>query len=232
VPKFKEITQKAGLEPLPMKAPHVEIQDFDNDGWPDIYTSMVKFKDGKLYPVIFKNLGVRKGRPHFHEDALAVNDFPNQEDKSIKKSDAFFKKMIKDQKVIYAAPGPTADYDNDGRLDMFLASWWPEAPSMLLHNETVGGNWLQVQVKGSHGVNTMGIGARVKIYRAGGLGQAKALLGCQDISEGYGYASGHAALAHFGLGQESTVDVEVVLPHGKGTLVQKNVKANQRITVK
>ncbi len=26
-----------------MKAPHVEMQDFDNDGWPDIYISIVKF---------------------------------------------------------------------------------------------------------------------------------------------------------------------------------------------
>jgi hypothetical protein len=235
VPQFEEVTQKAGLKPLPMKAPHVEIQDFDNDGWPDIYTSIVKFKDGKTYPAIARHQGIENGIPKFQEDAMAINDFPTAEDKAAAakgSTDNFFKKVLRDKKILYAAPGPTADYDNDGRLDMFLASWWPEAPSMLLHNETVGGNWLQVQVKGSHGVNTMGIGARVKIYRAGGLGQAKALLGCQDISEGYGYASGHAALAHFGLGQESTVDVEVVLPHGKGTLVQKNVKANQRITVK
>ena len=28
------------------------------------------------------------------------------------------------------------------------------------------------------------------------------------------------------------VDVEVRLPHGKGTVVQKNVRANQRLTVK
>jgi len=150
----------------------------------------------------------------------------------MEKSGPFYKKMIKDRKIIYTAPGPTGDYDNDGRLDMFLASWWPEAPSMLLHNETKGGNWLQVQVKGTGGVNLMGIGSRINIYKSGDLGKASALLGCQDISEGFGYASGHAALAHFGLGKESAVDVEVTLPCGKGTLTQKNVKANQRITIK
>jgi hypothetical protein len=28
------------------------------------------------------------------------------------------------------------------------------------------------------------------------------------------------------------VDLEVILPHGKGRLTQKDVKANQRLTVK
>ena len=114
---------------------------------------------------------------------------------------------------------------------MFIASWWPEAPSTLLHNETNAGNWLQLQVKGSKGVNSMGVGSRIKIYKAGKLGDPSSLLGCQDISVGYGYASGHAAIAHFGLGKETAVDVEVIYPHGKGKLSQKNVKANQRITL-
>lgn len=233
-PNFEEVTEAAGLKPLPMKAPHVEIQDFDNDGWPDIYTSIVKFKDGIPYPSIAKHLGMKNGIPAFREDAMAVNDFPSPEDKeqALKGStDKFFDKVLADKKILYGAPGPTADYDNDGRLDMFIASWWPEAPSMLLHNETNAGNWLQLQVKGPNGVNTMGVGSRLKIYKAGRLGDASALLGCQDIGVGFGYASGHAAIAHFGLGKETAVDVEVIYPHGKGKLSQKNVKANQRITL-
>src|SRR4029078_8620741 len=35
-PALEDVTEKVGLAPLGMKAPHVEIQDFDNDGWPDI----------------------------------------------------------------------------------------------------------------------------------------------------------------------------------------------------
>jgi enediyne biosynthesis protein E4 len=235
IPHFEELTQSVGLKPLPMKAPHVEIQDFDNDGWPDIYTSIVKFKDGKPYPCIAKNMGIVNGIPQFSEEAMAVNDFPTQEDKNVASkgsTDNFFKKVLLDKKILYGAAGPTADYDNNGKLDMFITSWWPDAPSMLLHNETPGGNWLQVQVKGSKGVNSMGVGSRIKIYRAGKLGEASALLGCQDISVGYGYASGHAAIAHFGLGKEKSVDVEVILPNGKGKLIQKNVKSNQRITLK
>lgn len=231
-PIFEDVTDAAGLLPLPMKAPHVEIQDFDNDGWPDISTSIVKFSDGKPHPVIFKHAGLQGGLPRFAEKALAVNDFPTAEDRSIKRSGEFFQKVVKEKKIIYTAPGPSGDFDNDGKLDLFLPSWWPEAPSMLLRNETPGGNWLEVEVQGGSGVNRMGIGARVKIYRAGKLAEASQMVACREIAVGYGYASGQTAVAHFGLGDETLVDVEVILPHGKGTLSRAGVKMNQRVTVK
>jgi enediyne biosynthesis protein E4 len=231
VPTFEDVTEKVGLKPLPMKAPHVEVQDFDNDGWPDIYGSMVVFADGKPHPLIFKNLGVREGLPRFREDALPLTDFPTKEDVAVKKTGAFFDKVIREKKVIYVAPGPSGDYDNDGRLDLFLPNWWIEGRSLLLRNETPGGRWLDVRVKGGEAVNRMGVGSRVNIYPAGKLGDASALLGCQDISTGYGYASGQPALAHFGLGKIERVDIEVTFPHGKGRMSRKNVQADQRITI-
>jgi len=130
------------------------------------------------------------------------------------------------------AAGPSADFDRDGKLDLFLANWWLESRSLLLRNETPGGNWLDLRVEGANGINRMGIGARVAIYPAGKLGEAAALLGSREIGIGYGYCSGQEAVAHFGLGQEKSVDVEVTLPHGKGKLTRKGVTANQRLTIK
>jgi hypothetical protein len=232
-PIFEDVTQAAGLVPLPMKGPHVEIQDFDNDGWPDIYVSIVKFADGKPHPLIFRNLGGKSGAvPHFGEDTLAVNDFPTAGDKAITRAGPQFEKVLREKKIFYSAPGPSGDYDNDGRLDLFLASWWTEAPSLLLRNETPGGHWLDITVEGSDGVNRMGVGSLVRIYPTGKLGDAAALIGGREIAVGFGYASGHAAIAHFGLSDLQRVDVEVILPHGKGSLVRKDVKADQRITVK
>ena len=231
-PKFEDVTDAAGLLPLPMKAPHVEIQDFDNDGWPDILTSIVKFADGKPYPVIFKNNSKEGDAPRFNASALAVNDFPTVEDRAIPRSGEFFQKMLVEKKIIYTAPAPSADFDNDGRIDVFLASWWPEARSMLLRNETPGGDWLDVEVPSANGVNRMGVGARVKIYSAGKLGERSAMLGDREIAVGFGYASGQTAVAHFGLGKETAVDLEVILPHGKGTLRRAGVKAHQRFSVK
>ncbi len=232
VPKYEDVTAKAGLLPLAMKAPHVEVQDFDNDGWPDISVSIIKFKDGKPCPVIYKGLGVKDGVPQFRDDAWGVNDFPTAEDVALKRSGPFFEKVLKDKKVMYTAAGPSCDFDRDGRLDFFLANWWVESKSMLLKNETTGGHWLGVRVEGTDGVNRMGIGAKVRLYPAGKVGQPDSLLGEREIAAGYGYCSGQEAIAHFGLGKVESVDVEVILPHGKGTLTRKAVPADKPLVVK
>lgn len=229
-PTFEDITASAGLKPLPMKSPHVEIQDFDNDGWPDIYTSIVKFQGDKPHPVIFKNLG-EQNSPRFAESALGVNDFPTAEDRAIRRTGDFFNKMIADRKILYTAPGPSADFDRDGRLDLFLANWWVESPSLLLRNETPAGNWLAVAVRGRDGMNRMGVGALVRVYTAGKLGKPEGLLGVKEIAAGYGYASGQEAIAHLGLGDAEACDVEVILPHGRGRIEKTNVAANQRIVM-
>jgi hypothetical protein len=102
---------------------------------------------------------------------------------------------------------------------------------MLLRNESTAGNWLQVSVIGTDGTNRMGIGSRVNLYQAGSAGVAESLLGCREIGVGSGYASAHEAVAHFGLGERTACDVEVILPHGHGTLIRRGITANQRITL-
>ncbi|MBW3541367.1 MAG: CRTAC1 family protein [Planctomycetes bacterium] len=230
---FEDVTKQAGLIPLPLKAPHVEIQDFDNDGRPDIYTSLVKFADGRPHPLIFRNESgsASGGVPRFVERTMAVNDFPTDAHRAIRGSGPFFEHIVREGKVIYMAPGPSGDFDNDGRLDLFLANWWPESPSLLLKNETPGGRWLQVTVAGRGDVNRMGVGSRINVYRAGGLGEAKELLGVREIAVGYGYASAQPAIAHFGLGDAEKVDVEILLPHGKGSVTQAGVETNRRVAI-
>jgi hypothetical protein len=231
LPRFEDVTEKVGLKPLPMKGPHVELQDFDNDGWPDLYVSIIQFANGKPHPVIFQHQGMKDGLPRFHADALTVNDFPTAEDRKLADVGRFFDKMAREKKVVYMANGPTADFDRDGRMDMFLGNWWVNLRSPLLRNETKAGNWLQVAVKGSKGVNRMGLGAQVRVYPPGKLGQPKELLGQREISVGYGYGSGQEAIAHLGLGSLEQCDLEVVLPHGKGRLERKGVQVNQRLTI-
>ncbi len=231
-PMYKDVTEEAGLTPLAMKAPHVEIQDFDNDGRPDIYVSIVKFKDGKPYPVIYRNTGNKNGIPQFKESAWAVNDFPNSQDLAIRRTGDFFAKILKDKKVIYMAAGPSADYDRDGRLDLFLVNWWNEDRSLLLRNETPAGNWLQVVVDGGKNSNRMGVGATITVLEAGARKDDIHKLGQREINIGYGFCSGQEAMAHFGLGKVELVDVIVMLPHNKGLIEVKNVKVNRRLTVR
>lgn len=229
-PIFEDITEAAGLEPLLLKAPHVEIQDFDNDGWPDILVSIVKFKDGQPHPLIYKNLGVREGLPRFKEEVWTLNDFPDEEDRKQRSSGKLFTKILEEKKIIYMAPCATSDFDQDGKLDMFLPSWWIESPSLLLRNETPGGNWLQVSIEGTSGVNRMGIGTKIHVSPAG-QSNVTSRIASREISIGYGYCSGQEAIAHIGLGKAERVDLAIELPHGQGKLTKKNVAVNQRILV-
>lgn len=51
-PRFEDVTRQVGLpDEVPVKCPHVEIQDFDNDGWPDIYVSAAR----RSTPLVFRN---------------------------------------------------------------------------------------------------------------------------------------------------------------------------------
>ncbi|MEO8499218.1 MAG: ASPIC/UnbV domain-containing protein, partial [Planctomycetota bacterium] len=149
----------------------------------------------------------------------------------IKRSGSFFDKMLAERKIVYTAPGPSCDFDRDGRLDLFLGSWWPESPSLLLRNETAGGHWLDVQVAGGNGVNRMGVGSRVDIYEVGKAGAAASRIGSREIATGYGYASSQEAIAHFGLGERTVCDVVVTFPHGRRNVVLKSVTHGQRLVV-
>jgi hypothetical protein len=232
--RFEEVTAAAGIAPYPLRVPHVELRDFDNDGWPDLFTAVAVFKDGKVYPGIHRNLGCeRGGLPRFEETAFVHRkDFPGPEDHVPgERTGAFYERLVESRKALYYAPGPSCDFDRDGRLDIFLASWWPKSPSLLLRNETPAGNWLAVQVKGSGGINPMGIGAMVRAYRPGSASDPEALIAGEEISTGYGYSSAQPPIAHLGLGAAAACDLVITLPHEKGKVVRRGVEANRLLVV-
>ncbi|MBX6315208.1 MAG: ASPIC/UnbV domain-containing protein [Isosphaeraceae bacterium] len=99
----------------------------------------------------------------------------------------------------------------------------------LLHNDSPPRHWLDVRVVGRR-CNRMGIGAKVRVYKAGSLGQPEALLGDQEISTGYGYASGQPATCHFGLGDETAIDVRITLPGG-ATIDRPGITADRTLVV-
>ena len=224
VPQFREITKELGLSALPQKAPHCEIQDFDNDGIPDLYWS-VYFTEGKTRrPFICKGLGVKDGLPRYAVPSTeGIKLVTSKEGKVQNEAPA------EGLGLVYYVASPAIDYNGDGKLD-FCCGIWPDEPSRLFRNNTPGGNWLQVRVAGSK-MNRMGIGAQVRLYAAGKLGDKSALLGYLKITVNGGYSSGRPAIVHFGLGKAVTCDVEVTFPSKTAPAQVLRTKANQILTV-
>jgi hypothetical protein len=77
----------------------------------------------------------------------------------------------------------------------------------------------------------MGIGAKVRVYRAGKAGEAPARLGYQEIGTGFGYCSGQEAVAHFGLEDATRCDLEVTLPFGRGVIRKPGVTTNRTVVI-
>jgi len=197
--ELRDVTESAGLNGLPTKAPHVEIADMDNDGWPDIVTS-ASASDGSA-PAVFRHLGTEGGVPQFAApDGLGSPQ--------------------------YWVTGPTSDIDRDGRLDLLAVEWEPALPSIMFMNETTSGNWLQVGMDGGVG----GVGARVEVYEEGQAGNLEALLGARDITASVGYTAGVELIAHFGLGEATSVDIVVKRP-GNDPVSLSGVASNARIDV-
>jgi hypothetical protein len=117
VPGFEDVTEIAGMTPLPTLAPHVDLADIDNDGWLDIVTS-ASAGDGTA-PAIYRNLG---------GEELAFEVSPG---------------LGSDQ---YWIGAPVVDLDHDGQLDLFAVEWEPALPSLMFMNVGDTGHWLEVSI--------------------------------------------------------------------------------------
>jgi enediyne biosynthesis protein E4 len=160
---------------------------------------------GQLQPVVLRNLSPRHGELRFEPPPY-------------------------DRLATYYAPGPVVDFDRDGRVDLFLPSWFEQVPNRLYRNVTKGGHWLTVRVTGSgKNANPMGIGAIVWAYSAGHVGEPKHLLARSDIAVGTGYASGEEALAHLGLGEATRCDIRITWE--KQRIDGMNVEADRFLTL-
>ena len=126
----------------------------------------------------------------------------------------------------------TADYDNDGFVDIFAGSTTAKSPrktylgtpSQLFHNEEgINGNnnnWLQIDLQGIQS-NRDAIGARVLLTTPDGVTQVREQNGGTHV-----FAQNSTRL-HFGLGQNNTIsNLEVQWSSGETTTLA-NINVNQ-----
>ncbi len=124
----------------------------------------------------------------------------------------------------YASFGTaSADVNNDGNLDIFVANWGTTAINRLFVNETEGYNSILVKAIGTVS-NQSAIGTTVTIST--GVKRQR-----DQITGATGYASQNSLVLHFGLGLVETVDkITIDWPSGL-TETYKDLPVNQYYTV-
>src|SRR5215211_6149206 len=214
-PVFQDVTSTAGLPSVAARTGDVNINDYNNDGWPDIAVGVAV---SRTRPALFRSRGLTNGVPKFSVPA-GVGQVKDAADAGGQSH--------------HGLPVAAADYDKDGRLDIFFDYFFNNVDGqLLLRNETLSEHWLSLSLGRALGG---GIGAKVSVYRAGGLGDPKALIGQREIAATDGYTAGVPDDAHFGLGANTVVDVRVTLPPDSrglatnGVIDLTNVSADQHL---
>jgi hypothetical protein len=205
---FDEVTARSKMTILsnPMSGYSVNIADFDNDGWKDIFVSRGDVASPNM------------------ADRLQV-DQPNTVFRNLNGTWA----ALTDEAGFAAVPSKrhrgaaVADFNGDGKLDLVVTALG--APAEVWINDSPGGHhWLELSLEGTKS-NRDGIGARIKVS-AGGKVQFN------HMTTASGYASSSAVPVHFGLGGARTVEeIEIRWPSGTLQLL-KNVVGDQVLLVK
>jgi hypothetical protein len=182
--------------------------DYDNDGWPDIFVA-----NGHIENEIEK---IQKRVKYAQPSHL----FHNQGKGQFTESTADVGSALGTARVARGAA--YADIDNDGDLDLLIAS--NHGPAILLRNDGGVNKSLRIKLIGTRS-NRDGIGAVVNL-RAGSDKQS------QMLRSGSGYLSASELVFTFGLAQHAQADeVEILWPSGQVDHL-KNVAAGETIVVK
>jgi enediyne biosynthesis protein E4 len=182
------------------------LLDFDNDGWLDLYQGASDYAGnrGRLYrqraPLMFEEVGTADFFSHFRSHGVAI-----------------------------------ADFDRDGDLDIVVGhslarcsgSECQPTDQIRMFENTQGsaGNWVQLTLVGTGGVNASAIGARVKLT-AGGITQTR------EVGGGYGhYGAQDDMTVHAGLGAACEATVEIRWPDAALTTQTFTLPAGYRFIV-
>ncbi|MFT7308414.1 MAG: hypothetical protein ACI964_000995 [Spirosomataceae bacterium] len=225
---FSEVGQLAGISNTDWSWSALWA-DYDNDGWKDLFVSNGYFRDYTNLDFIkyMNNFVEAKGRLVREDVREMIEKMPasnvvnyvfknNENGTFTNKTNAWGLNLSSNSNG-----AAYADLDNDGDLDLVVNNI--NQPAFIFQNEATS-NYLQLKLEGN-APNTLGIGAKVEVFQNG-----KSQVLEQYIARGY--LSSVSPVLQIGLGNETTVETLVVTwPSGKQQTL-KNVKANQRLTVK
>jgi hypothetical protein len=190
--------------------------DLDNDGWQDLFvTNGLRSAGKENYIPLLLNATITKPNVDF-TDVSSWPDIGGMTWSGYQKKKLFhnlngqaFKEISKEAGVDNDLDGRgvvIADFDNDGRLEMYQTN--ADQRSLFYHLDSpVAGNYVEFKLTGTKS-NRDAIGARIQVT-AGGLTQIR------EVNGGNGYAGQSSLRAHFGLGKAAKIDsVEISWPSG------------------
>jgi serine/threonine protein kinase/photosystem II stability/assembly factor-like uncharacterized protein len=106
--------------------------------------------------------------------------------------------------------GVMADWDGDGDLDLYVAG---DEGGYLFENLQDDRSSLTVRLHGDRS-NRSAVGARVRLFAAGHLGELAFLRGHQQLGAGFLRGAQDPSRLHFGLDPRQLYDLEAVFPSG------------------
>lgn len=220
MPRFREVTDESGLTGIDNASPkHITLADMDNDGWLDIVTG-VSVGDGTK-PAIFRHTGLdESGVPQFTTPYGVSRDqrTPSPEVSEFERVASFRSWPL----------GVNGDFNNDGRVDMFAAEWFPELPSRYWVNRTPDtGQWLKIDLRPS----VSAFGATINVYAPGARRRGEGPIFSRQVLSGESYGAGALAVQHVGLGRWPVVEVEVIGPAPARTHVVRLARAGQTVRI-
>lgn len=181
--------------------------DIDNDGRPDLFivnghTNQMREDPEKLVGMNDQLYWNRNNEDGFYDISSVSGDYFNKE--------------------FVGRGGAYADFNNDGKLDLFIVNH--NGPGILLENRMESGhNWLQVKLTGTES-NRSAIGAKLRLVTKDGV-QIK------QVGSQSSYLSQNSLVQHFGLKDISRVDtLKVLWPSGTEE-VFKGIDVNQRLNI-
>ena len=183
--------------------------DFENDGWPDLF-----FVNGHVYDNSAEIHG--PSVPFRQPMCLFWNDHGRK-----------FRDIVPQlgtdiQRSMVGRGSATADFDNDGRVDLLAVDF--EGAAMLLENRTeTSQHWLKLDLRGKT-PNVFAYGARV-------VGKAGDQVWLAEVSPTSSYLSSSDPRIHWGLGDLTSLDtVSIRWPSGAERTLH-NVSADRILRV-
>jgi hypothetical protein len=189
--------------------------DYDNDGWLDLYVvnGWVSAGEESYVPDIFAmlikpnvDLADARNWPPIGSKSLSGYEkkklLHNQREESFKdEAPRHGLDSIRDGRGI-----AVADFDNDGRLDLFVTN--ANAEPYLYHNVLpTGAHWVQFLLEGTRS-NRLAVGAQVRLASRG---QTR----LSFVNGGNGFGAQSTMRVHFGLADSASIErVEVRWPSG------------------